>query len=354
MGPEREKEVHQELKLVLAECYEIGYTAGYFRNDFANSNPAELCMRYTMNPPTSGLFELQQRKRLDLAVENVVWNFGSDFPKPVVVQARDRLKEFGFDVRTQKPISPHSVSGRMARRSGRPPSADADRCSVGFANLCDGMDRRRMKRETPDDSDAERLQRVVSALVSGNADIAEHELGPVAGQTIVSHPIQPLPKSADPERLPTTGAKTRSPGKLAMARVFLGDRFLCVYCGRKTICLEVMKLISLRFPVEFPRQRNWRKAECHRAYSDISASLDHVEPVSGGGDWQASANLATACYRCQQQKGNLMGWGRIDVEPSAWRGLTEDYEALWDLMGRPGGGHAAWISAFSTAHTTVG
>jgi hypothetical protein len=41
MGPEREGEVHEELKRVLAECYSIGYTAGYFRNDLANSNPAK-------------------------------------------------------------------------------------------------------------------------------------------------------------------------------------------------------------------------------------------------------------------------------------------------------------------------
>ena len=78
---------------------------GYFRNDLANSNPAELCLRYTLNPPTSGLFELQQRERLDLAVENVVWKFRADFPKEAVRQARDRLEEFGFDVLSQQPVS---------------------------------------------------------------------------------------------------------------------------------------------------------------------------------------------------------------------------------------------------------
>jgi hypothetical protein len=93
--------VHEELKRILGECYEIGYTAGYFRNDLANSNPAELCLRYTLNPPTSGLLELQQRGRLDLSVENVVWRFRKDFPHEAVARARDRLEEFGFDVRTQ-------------------------------------------------------------------------------------------------------------------------------------------------------------------------------------------------------------------------------------------------------------
>src|SRR5688572_21937100 len=101
MRPEREQEVHEELKRVLADCYAIGYTAGYFRNDLANSNPAELCLRYTLNPPTSGLFELQQRGRLDL---NVVWKFRQDSPKRASTQARERLKEMGFDVTRQKSI----------------------------------------------------------------------------------------------------------------------------------------------------------------------------------------------------------------------------------------------------------
>lgn len=102
MSPEKEREVHDELMRVLAECYAIGYRAGYFRNDLANSNPAELCMRYTLNPPTEGLLRLQEEDRLDLAVENVVWKFRADFPREVVRKARDRLAEFGFDVAQQR------------------------------------------------------------------------------------------------------------------------------------------------------------------------------------------------------------------------------------------------------------
>lgn len=101
MGPEREREVHEELKSVLAECYSIGYTAGYFRNDLANSNPAELCLRYTLNAPSKGLMTLVQLGRLDLSVENVVWKFRRDFPAEAVAKARNRLAELGFDVTTQ-------------------------------------------------------------------------------------------------------------------------------------------------------------------------------------------------------------------------------------------------------------
>jgi hypothetical protein len=98
MGPEREREVHEELKRVLTECYSVGYTAGYFRNDLANSNPAELCLRYTFNPPSVGLMTLVDLDRLDLSVENVVWKFRRDFPAEAVAKARNRLAELGFDV----------------------------------------------------------------------------------------------------------------------------------------------------------------------------------------------------------------------------------------------------------------
>ena len=105
MGPDKKIELHRELKRILKECYEIGYTAGYFRNDLANSDPAELCVRYTLNTPTDGFLRLKAERRLDLAVENVVWTFRKDFPPEAVRQAPTRLAEFGFDVVTQRPIA---------------------------------------------------------------------------------------------------------------------------------------------------------------------------------------------------------------------------------------------------------
>ena len=82
------------------------------------------------------------------------------------------------------------------------------------------------------------------------------------------------------------------------------DGFTCAYCGRQTIPLPIMRLISVRFGDTFGYHLNWKAEVTHRLYWDIQASLDHVVPVSGGGDWQALDNLATACSRCQYQKGN--------------------------------------------------
>jgi hypothetical protein len=104
VGPEKKAELHRELVRMLKECSEFGYNAGYFRTDLANSDPAELCMRYTLNPPTDGFLRLKDEGRLDLAVENAVWKFRGDFPAEVVRQARTRLADFGFDVMTQREV----------------------------------------------------------------------------------------------------------------------------------------------------------------------------------------------------------------------------------------------------------
>lgn len=102
MSPQAKAQIHQELKRVLRECLTFGYNAGYFRNDLANSEPDELCIRYTTNPPTEGYMRLVEEDRLDLAVENVVWKFRQEFDPAIVKQARQRLAQFGFDVVKQR------------------------------------------------------------------------------------------------------------------------------------------------------------------------------------------------------------------------------------------------------------
>lgn len=102
MGPQAKAQIHEELKRVLRECLTFGYNAGYFRNDLANSEPDELCVRYTMNPPTEGYMRLVEEDRLDLAVENVVWKFRTEFDPAIVKKARQRLADFGFDVVKQR------------------------------------------------------------------------------------------------------------------------------------------------------------------------------------------------------------------------------------------------------------
>jgi 5-methylcytosine-specific restriction endonuclease McrA len=209
-----------------------------------------------------------------------------------------------------------------------------------------------------------RLRAVVLCLVRGDRAGASAQLVPLVGVTCVTEPISKMPVRGHGEWSIGSGALTRSPPQRTVAMVYLRDGFTCRYCGRWTIPNQVLRLISVAFPVEFPFHPNWRRDIAPRAYWDISTSVDHVHAVSTGGDFQDPANLATACARCQYQKSSLpleaLGWNlRAPVAPGAWDGLVSEYPALWEATGRPDERyHAGWIRAFSTVmpdnHASIG
>jgi 5-methylcytosine-specific restriction endonuclease McrA len=199
-----------------------------------------------------------------------------------------------------------------------------------------------------DNSDyAGRIARVVTALIKGDQELAEEELAPLAGLTGKPPKTELLPVLPASGWPTSTHPPTRNPPAPVLARLFAGDSYTCVYCGRRTIHRGVLRLLTLRFPVAFPLHPYWKAAETHRAHWDISTSVDHIDPVSRGGDWQAVDNLATACYRCQDQKSNLylseLGWELRRPAGSSWRGLTEHYRDLWTVLGEPPGNHRDWI-----------
>jgi hypothetical protein len=94
--------LYKELLRVGRECLTFGYSPGRFFADLANSEPDDLCVRYTLGPPTEGFVRLTDESRLDLAVENVVWRFREHFPAEVAEAARRRLDALGFDVLRQQ------------------------------------------------------------------------------------------------------------------------------------------------------------------------------------------------------------------------------------------------------------
>jgi 5-methylcytosine-specific restriction endonuclease McrA len=198
----------------------------------------------------------------------------------------------------------------------------------------------------PVNDDVERIARVVDALIESDDAAAEAELAPIAGLTRTTKPIERMPFLARNAQAPRLRTKTKNPVRRVIAGVFVRDGFTCSYCGRRTIPPNVLRVLSARFDEAFPWSKNWKPA--HRAYWDISTSLDHVTAVSQGGAWNEIANLATTCYRCQEQKGNLTGWP-ISRPSSDWDGLTKSYEALWMTVQPTDGDHQAWIRAFRGA-----
>jgi hypothetical protein len=206
---------------------------------------------------------------------------------------------------------------------------------------------------SPDNNQAVHLGNVAQCLVRGDREQARRLLQSLVGVTRVTQPIELLP-TLTRELWPSgLGPKTRNPSVAVIAAVYVRDGFTCLYCGRWTIPTQILRLISTAFPAAFPYHPNWRKDIAPRAYWDISTSIDHVDAVSTGGDWQAITNLATACARCQYQKSNLpleaLGWS-IQHDRQTWDGLTAHYEALWNELGKPDAReHSTWIRNLAKA-----
>jgi hypothetical protein len=203
----------------------------------------------------------------------------------------------------------------------------------------------------------EQIGRVVRALAHGERDRAAAELADLAGVTIRTHPIEPMPTLPRKGWPSATHGKTRNPSVPVIATIYFRDRFTCVYCGRWTIPTQLLRLVSHAFPDKFPYHPNWKMDIAPRAYWDISTSLDHVHAVSMGGDYQDPSNLATVCARCQYQKGNLpletLGWS-VRRELAGWSGLIEEYAPLWERLGRPDPReHTAWMRAFDAARASA-
>lgn len=136
------------------------------------------------------------------------------------------------------------------------------------------------------------------------------------------------------------------------AKVYNRDRYMCRYCGGKTILTPIMQLIAELFPDDFPYHPNWKGGQTHPAIIARSPAVDHIEPFAWGGDPLWLGNLATACWPCNAAKADLtlaqLGWQLLDPPQWDWRGLTEHYKALWELAGRPNpSSHLAWMRAIS-------
>jgi len=128
--------------------------------------------------------------------------------------------------------------------------------------------------------------------------------------------------------------KEKINGVLAKAlqlEVFQRDHFICQYCGRKTIFIGTLRVLSFLLKDDFPYDSHWQWNKTHPAYYELTASCDHKTPLARGGTNDKS-NLATACYRCNARKSNWtakeFGQRRKSKPNSKWDGLTELFVQL--------------------------
>jgi hypothetical protein len=111
-----------------------------------------------------------------------------------------------------------------------------------------------------------------------------------------------------------------------MLAVFVRDGFIDRYSGARLVFPATLRLISLRLPDAFPFQRNWRTDSCHFAYWELCPTVDHVLPISRGGDDDESNWVTTSMVRNAAKSAftlDELGWQlHPPGEMATWDGLV--------------------------------
>ena len=109
-------------------------------------------------------------------------------------------------------------------------------------------------------------------------------------------------------------------------KIFVRDGFIDRYSGSRLILPGALRLISKLLPVEFPFQNNWKTDACHFAFYELFPTIDHLVPVSRGGEdneqnWVSTSmvrNAAKANFTLAELGWQLLAPGSI----ACWDGLT--------------------------------
>jgi 5-methylcytosine-specific restriction endonuclease McrA len=169
---------------------------------------------------------------------------------------------------------------------------------------------------SPPERDLDVLARACDALSMGDvaaADAAAAELRAELPSRSSRKPITPV----------------------VQVQVLRRDRYICRYCGTRTVPSPILRSAALAWPEFVPYNPNWRSDSTHPIFVARAATFDHVNPHAHGGTDVTEANLVTACWSCNLQKSEFslerLGWTLREVDASGnWDGLTHAYPALWE------------------------
>jgi hypothetical protein len=123
---------------------------------------------------------------------------------------------------------------------------------------------------------------------------------------------------------------------LEYTRVFVRDGFLDRYTGERLVFPPVLRMLSHALPERFPFHPNWKTDVTHPAYWEVSATIDHLTPVTRGGADEPSNWVTTSMARNSAK----MNWMLSELG--------------WEL--RPGGdfrqwdGQMRWCLQYASAH----
>jgi len=167
----------------------------------------------------------------------------------------------------------------------------------------------------------------VSALVA--ACRALSDVGPAEAAEVIrrEYPFEPVPPSK------------RAYGPLESTRVFVRDGFIDRYSGSRLVFPPVLRVVSIALPSEFPYHSNWKSDRTHPAYWQLVPTVDHLIPVSHGGQ-DSESNWVTTSMARNAAKGN---WS---LEELGWSLHGPGDMSLWD-------GLIQWFIDYTAAHRHV-
>ncbi|MCK5685045.1 HNH endonuclease, partial [bacterium] len=77
---------------------------------------------------------------------------------------------------------------------------------------------------------------------------------------------------------------SRSYSERQKTKIFIRDGFIDRYSGERLVFPGTLRLLSLLMPDEFPYQAHWKTSECHIAFWQLCPTIDHIIPVTRGGN----------------------------------------------------------------------
>ena len=110
-------------------------------------------------------------------------------------------------------------------------------------------------------------------------------------------------------------------------RLFYRDGFVDRYSGTRLVNPGALLLLSVLLPEDFPADPNWAMSRSHFAFWELFPTIDHLQPVSRGGE-DTEANWVTTSMLRNSAKAHWtlteLGWGlHPPGDHAQWDGLTD-------------------------------
>ena len=137
---------------------------------------------------------------------------------------------------------------------------------------------------------------------------------------------------------PVTATKRRY-GPSEMLGVFIRDGFIDRYFGDRLIFPPVLHVLHAINPTVFPQHRAWKTDLTHPAFNALTATIDHVVPVTLGGADDPSNWVTTSMAR-NFAKNN------VTLEEIGWELQPPGKLSDWD-------GLLGWFVDYCTANTSL-